>query len=167
MRAAARILGQIAVYAAIAAVLGYFSQAPAYVHAPPGKAMIKLSFSHGAKAKGGCRRLTAKELADLAPNMRRPFSCPRQRLPVVVELDLDGRPLYRAVLPPTGLAGDGPSRVYRRFVVDPGDHDIVVRLRDTDRKQGFDYRTEARVKLVARQNLVIDFSPTAGRFVIR
>jgi hypothetical protein len=87
-------------------------------------ALIKLSFAHGAQ-KEDCRPRTAEELAKLPPNMRRPMVCARERLPVAVELLLDGAPLYQAVLPPTGLAGDGPSRAYQRFAVPPGQHELT------------------------------------------
>jgi hypothetical protein len=161
-----RYFGQAVVYLLVAVVLGYFASAPSYIHLPPDQALIKLSFAHGAARKGECRRRTAEELARLAPNMRRPMECPRERLSVEVELLLDGAPLYRAVLPPTGLAGDGPSRVYRRFAVAPGPHRLMARLRDSSRTQGFDHEREAEIELAPGQNFVIDFRKDAGGFVL-
>ena len=108
-----RYLGQAVVYSAVALLLGYFSSAPAYAPVPPDQALIKLSFMHGAQRRGDCRRLSPEELAKLAPNMRKATECPRERLPVTVELELDDQLLYAATLPPTGLSGDGPSRAYR------------------------------------------------------
>ncbi|MGF1640971.1 MAG: hypothetical protein ACFCUO_08480 [Rhodospirillales bacterium] len=152
------------VYAAIAAMIGYFANAPRYSRVPDDYALIKLSFAHGAVKKGECRRLTPEELARLAPNMRKPFVCPRERLPVVAELDVNGETLFSAVLPPIGLRGDGPSRAYERFVVPPGTHRIVARLRDTDRSEGFDHVTEREVVLAAGQSLAIDFDATQSGF---
>ena len=71
------------------------------------------------------------------------------------------------MLKPTGIAGDGPSRVYERFVLPAGEHDLAVRLRDTPRKEGFDYTRKARVALAAEQNFVIDFNPEANGFIFR
>ncbi|NIR29894.1 MAG: hypothetical protein GWN84_11395 [Gammaproteobacteria bacterium] len=159
--------GQILLYAAFAAVVGYLSSSPAYVHHDPDKALIKLSFSHAGEHKGECRRLTPEEIAELPPNMRRPMDCPRERVPLVVELEMDDALLYRGTAPPTGLASDGASTVYERFPVVPGDHTLTVRMRDTNRETGFDYTKSTHVDLVPRQNFVIDFQPQQGGFVFR
>lgn len=167
MIAALRILGQAAFLLLVFALIGYFSDSPAYVQHPPDQALIKLSFSHAAERKGECRRLTSEEIAKLAPNMRKAVQCPRERLPIHVELVLDGRTVYQAVLPPTGLSGDGPSRVYERFIVSPGRHQLVARLRDSARTSGFDYERAAEIELRPQQNFVVELQPEAGGFVFR
>ena len=164
---AMRYLGQAAILLLFMAFIGAFADSPVYVYQPPDRALIKLSFAHGAERKGGCRRLSPEEIAKLPPNMRRPTECPRERLPVYTELVLDGQVVFRANLPPTGLAGDGPSRVYERFPAAPGAHRIAVRMRDTARGEGFDYERIAEITLKAEQNFVIDFRPEAGGFVFR
>jgi len=166
MAEARRYLGQAGVYLLLALGVGYCSSQPAYTHFPPDRALIKLSLTHGAK-KEECRRRTPEELAKLPPNMRRPTECARERLPVTVELLIDGEPLYEAVLPPTGLAGDGPSRAYRRLTVSPGRHQLIARLRDSDRKEGFDYERTMTVDLEPGQSLAIDFHAETGGFVLR
>jgi hypothetical protein len=159
-----QILGQAAIYAAFVAVIGYFATLPAYTHMDPGAAAITLSFGHAGEKKTPCRRLTPEEIAALPPNMRRPMDCPRERVALLVELLIDGELLYRDRLPPSGLAGDGASTAYRRFVVAPGGHVITVRLRDSRREEGFDYDYEQAVELAAGQNLVIDFRADTGGF---
>lgn len=159
-------IAQGAVYALFALGIGYFATDPPYTHFDPSKSMIKVSFAHGAKAKGECRTRTAEELAKLAPNMRKKTICPRRRLPVVVEIDLDGERLMTETLKPTGLRGDGPSRTYRRFTVDPGPHRLVARLRDTVREDGFDYVKEVDLNLKPGQNLSVDFKASTGGFVL-
>ncbi|RMD70575.1 MAG: hypothetical protein D6819_03930, partial [Gammaproteobacteria bacterium] len=158
-----RWLGQALAYGFFAGLLGYFSTSPAYVHLPPGKALVTLSFSHAAQHRGECRRLTPEEIAALPPNMRRPLDCPRGRLPIFVEMALDGRVIYRASIPPSGLAGDGPAGVYQRFPVEAGRHRIAVRMRDSAREEGFDYEGIFDITLKPRQHFVIDFRK--GRFV--
>lgn len=165
MRDVLRYLGQAAVYGVVAVILGYFSVAPAYRYFAAESAQVKISFAYGAKPKGGCRRLTSAEIAELAPNMRRPTICPRERLPLLLEFELDGSKMISEWLPPTGVAGDGPSRVYRTFPVAAGRHHVIVRMRDTDRAEGFDYEREAVVELVPRQIFVIDFRADTGDFV--
>ena len=160
-----RLCGQALVYVGFAVLVGYLSQAPAYRPIPEEHAQIKFSFAHGGKPKGGCRQRTAEELAELAPNMRKALLCPRERVPVVVEFDLDDKQVYRATLPPTGLRGDGASRTYEKFVVPAGSHRLSFRLRDTERTDGFDYAAERTVNLRAGQNLAVDFDATSGGFV--
>ncbi len=160
------LIGQAVVYAIVAAVVGYFSDAPAYVHFPADEALIKLSLIHGGRRKG-CRERTPEELSRLAPNMRRPLVCLRQRLPVVVELELDGHDLYHALLPPTGLFSDGPSWAYVRFAVPPGHHKLEMKLQDSGRTEGWDYDQEVDIDLKPLQNLTIDFRAQAGGFLIR
>ncbi|HET6467495.1 MAG TPA: hypothetical protein VFG43_03860 [Geminicoccaceae bacterium] len=162
-----RYLGQAAFYAALALVIGYLSDRPAYTHFPPDRALIKLALVHGGQPITPCRRLGREELAKLPPNMRRPQECPRERVPLLLEVLLDGRTLYRASLPPTGLAKDGPSRAYQRFAVPPGRHEVTVRLRDGHREDGFDYELTEAVELAPAQNLAIDFRPETGGFILR
>jgi hypothetical protein len=159
-----RYLGQGVFYLLIAILIGYFGNGPAYTRVPSEEALIKFSFSHAAHRKVACRRLSAKELAKLAPNMRKPTMCERGRLPVVVELYLDDKRIYAASLPPSGFSGDGPAQVYARFEVPAGRHRLVAKLRDTARQQGFDYAKEAEVDLKPGQSLAIDFDAVTGGF---
>lgn len=160
-----RYIGQFIAYALFALVVGYFATQPAYTHLDPNKALIKLSFSHAGAHRQECRQLTQEELNRLPPNMRRPLDCPRERRPLLVELELDGEILYRDELPPSGLAGDGASTAYRKFPVAAGSHQLVARLRDSRREEGFDYVKSAEVTLAPQQNFVIDFRPEFGGFL--
>ena len=99
--------------------------------------------------------------------MRKLQDCPRGRRPIYVELDLSGRDLFRATLAPTGIAGDGHSRVYRRFVVPAGQYEIAARMRDTPRTEGFDHQRKESVTLVSDQMFVVDFRAETGGFVFR
>jgi hypothetical protein len=161
-RIAKLILGALTMTAMITGVAA-LSAWPAYRSLPEGDAFLKLSFSHGGARN--CRQLTEAELAQLPANMRRREVCDRKRLPVLVALEIDGAPAFRAELPPSGLSGDGPSRVYEKFTLTAGPHSIAVRLRDSGRTEGFDYAAERRIDLAPGQSFVIDFSPVSGGFV--
>lgn len=165
MTKAIQILGQIVIYGAFAFLIGYFADSPPHEYFPADKAAVTLSFAHGAARKGECRRLSREELQKLAPNMRKPVSCPRERLPVVVKLELNGQDLYEASLPPTGLSGDGPSHVFKRFVVPAGRHTLVAQLRDSKRETGYDYIATKAINLAPAQSLAIDFRADIGGFV--
>ncbi len=167
MIASLRAAAQLIVLTAIFAAAATFADWPHYRQIPAQTAVIKLSFTHGSNRKAECRTRTAEELAKLPPNMRKPLECPRTRGAIYVELDIDGRTIYRASLPPSGISGDGPGRVYQRFVVAAGPHTIAVRMRDTPRSEGFDYDKTSEVVLAAEQNFVVDFRPEAEGFVFR
>ena len=93
--------------------------------------------------------------------------CSRQRLPVTVQLTIDGKSFYEAILEPGGLSGDGPVKVYEKFVVSAGKHLIEARLRDSKRDEGFDYESSREVELTRGQNLAIDFKAEQGGFLFR
>ena len=160
-------IGQALLYGLFALIIGYFSSSPSYRHLPADLALIKLSFSHEGKLVSECRQRSAEELAKLAPNMRAPMDCPRERSPVTVEIDLDGTPTYRHVATPSGLSKDGASTVYHRFPVHSGEHRLAIRLNDDARATGFNYRREEMVNLKPGKVLVIDFNQEAGGITLQ
>jgi hypothetical protein len=160
-----RTAGQFFLIAALFVAVAAFSDWPIYRQIPRGSAIVMLSFVHSADRKAECRRLTPEEIQKLPPNMRRVQECPRGRRPIYVELDLGGKTVFQANLPPTGIAGDGPSNVYERFVVPAGKYDVAVRMRDTPRTDGFDHERKAVVNLVPDQMFVVDFRAESGEFV--
>lgn len=160
-----KIIGQGIFYILIAVALGYLSASPTWTHLPEDQAVIKISFSHGAERKIPCHKRTREELMALAPNMRNPISCTRERLPVYVEINIDGDTLVAEALPPMGLAKDGQSKIYRRIAIAPGAHRLEIGIRDTDRASGFDYELRKTVDLVSRQNLIVDFEGDKGIFL--
>lgn len=157
------ILLQLPVYAAFAAFIGYFSSAPAYRHLDPGLAVVKLSFSHAGERKVECRQRSPEELARLAPNMRAQLDCPRERSDVRVEVEMDGKPIYRIEARPSGLRNDLPSTVFRRLEVPAGRHTFRARLADTASGE-FRHHGEATVDLAPGRVLVIDFIGSKGGF---
>lgn len=161
-----RYSGQVAAYAVFMIAVGYFSASPAYTHLDPSRALLKVSFSHAGQPVRECRRLSPEEIAKLAANMRRPDDCPRERVPLHLVVELDGKPLFEDKLSPTGLWGDGPSSVYQRFPLPSGRHRLNLRLRDSRREEGFDYESQLDLDLVPRQNLVVDFRPATGGFTV-
>lgn len=167
MRERLRWAGQTVFFVAVAAMVGLFATWPSYRQFPEDQAQIKLSLSHGAQRVEACRRLTAEEIAKLPPAERRPNTCARERLPIHVQLLVDGELVFDEVVAPGGLAGDGPARIYRKLVVAPGQRELVARLKDSDRPGEFDYEMRAEVTLVPQQSLAVDFRADAGGFVLR
>jgi hypothetical protein len=161
------VIGQVVLYAALAAVLVLFSDWPRYHQLGPGEALVKLSIVHEPRLVQPCRERTAEELAKLPPNMRAPMICERERAPLVAEVDLDGRLVLRQVAQPSGLARDGRATLYHRLVTTAGRHDIAVRLRDEAGTGDFNYKGSASVQLRPAQVLVIDFDRGSGGITFR
>ena len=105
LKPAAAIVGQVALYGAFAAFIGYFATNPVYRQIPDDVALIKISFSHLGDRE--CRKRTPEELEKMPRNMRATMDCPRERSDIKVEVDLDDQPLFKHVLHPTGLYKDG------------------------------------------------------------
>lgn len=164
---ALRILLQIMLYAAFAVVIGWLSILPPFQYASDDIAAIKLSLSHATDRVEPCVKMTPEEMAELAPNMRRGVLCVRERVPLTIEIDIDGSNTVRIEAQPSGLWGDGPASVYERFNVVPGKHRITARLRDSTRTEGWDYTYSEDVELEPGRYFTISFKPETGGFKYR
>ncbi|MDH3531649.1 MAG: hypothetical protein OEO82_01900 [Gammaproteobacteria bacterium] len=162
-----RIPLQVIAYTVFAVGVGYFATLPHYGYGDPELATIKVSLSHAANRAKPCIKMTAEEIAELAANMRRTETCERQRLPLILELDIDNEPVLRLHVPPSGLWGDGPASIYERFDVAPGAHLFAVRLRDTARTEGWDYARTDEVFLAAGRYFTVTFEAETGGFIFR
>ena len=162
-----RVSLQALAYLGFMAVVAYLSASPAYDYANADRAAVKLSLSHAADRVEPCVRLTPEQIAELAPNMRRPETCERERLPLTVELEIDGTVVANIEAPPSGLWGDGPASIYERFEIEPGEHTIAARLRDSDRSDGWDYTHTENVTLVASHYFTVTFRAATGGFRFR
>lgn len=155
-------LMQGVLYALFALIVGVFSAWPTYSPLAPDHALVKLSFTHHGKLVAECRKRTPEELAKLAPNMRAAMDCKRERSPVRVEIDIDGKPVFQHLAQASGLSKDGASTVYHRFELAAGAHRISVRLNDDARQPGFAFQREETLTLAAGRVLVIDFNAEKG-----
>ena len=167
MISALRILLQIVLYSAFAFVIGWLSILPPFQYASGNMATIKLSLSHATERVEPCVKLTPEEIAKLAPNMQRTMSCVRARLPLTVEIDIDGNNTVQLEAQPSGLWDDGPASVYERFDIAPGKHRITARLRDSARTDGWDYTHSEDVTLEPGRYFTISFRPETGGFHYR
>lgn len=158
---------RILAYAGFAVAIGYLSIRPRYDYAAADMAEIKLSLSHPAARVEPCVQLTPQEIAELPPNMRRTELCERERLPLIVELDMDDETVLEIVAPPSGVWNDGPASVYERFPVVPGPHRITARLRDSARQEGWDYTHTEDVVLEAGRYFTVTFKAETGGFHFR
>lgn len=153
-------------YLPLMLLIGYFSSAPVFVHLPANEALLRLSIAHAGERKQACRQRSQEELAKLPPNMRAAQDCPRERSPLLVELEIDGRLQYRTEAAPAGLQRDGLATLYHRLPIAAGTHRIVVRMRDRP-QEGFTYVREETLDLAGGDSLLIDFNASRGGLEFR
>jgi hypothetical protein len=158
---------QVLLYAVFAAGVGFFSIAPAYRYADPELATIKLSLSHAANRVSECVKLTPQQINERAVKGEPLNDCERERLPLVVELDVDGETILSLEAAPSGLWNDGPASVYERIEIAAGQHRISARLRDSARDKGWDYEHSATVELEPGRYFTVTFRAETGGFRYR
>lgn len=160
-------VAQLLLYAAFAVVVGYFSVMPRYPYADPSVATIKLSLSHAADRVRECVKLTPDEINARARRGEAVNDCERERLPLTVEIDIDGTTVLHVSADPSGLWSDGPASVYERFDVAAGKRRITARLRDSARDSGWDYEYTEIVELRPGRYFTIRFRAETGGFAFR
>ena len=164
MRLAAKVVVQLAIATLFWAVVAYFSVSPRYEYADDGMSVVKLSVSHAADRVTPCVQLTPQEIAALPHNERRPAQCERERVPMTLQLDVDGQTQFHVVAKPSGLWNDGPASVYQTFAMPPGTYRLTARLRDSSRDSGWDFEDSQDVELKAGRYLTITFRAASGGF---
>lgn len=162
-----QIAGQIVATGALLATVAYFASAPGYRYFGPQESLVKVSIIHASQRREACRQRTKEELEALPPNMRAARQCSRERVPLLVEVDVDGKRALTTVAKPAGLASDLSATVYQLFRVPAGGHRIAVRMRDSARTEGYDYAAEQALDLKPHQVLIVDFDADAQAFRFR
>jgi len=160
-----RYLGQGFAYFLFIAFIGYFSSMPSYTNMAADQALIKLTFTHAGKRVNPFKDTRSKEeMAALPPQLRaRKHS--RERSPLTIEFEIDGKILYQAEILPRGMSRDLPSPIYQRFTVPAGKHHFSIRMRDDVRQQGFNFSAEKTIDLAPLHTLIIDFDNIRKQFV--
>jgi len=158
---------QVVLYGAFAVFIGYLSVTPTYQYADPELAVIKLSLNHAANRVAECIKLTPQQINERAMQGEPINECERARLPLAVELDVDGATVLSLAAVPSGLWRDGPASVYERLEIDAGAHTITARLRDSARETGWDYEYSEEVDLVPGRYFTITFRAENGGFAFR
>lgn len=153
-------------YTAFMAMVWYFSFSPPYRQLAEDKAVVTLAFGHAAKRVAECTVLSQEELQKLAPNMRKPMDCPRQRSPVTIELRVNGTIEVEDTLQAPGLYQDQSVDVYRNVKVPHGEHRLSIWMNDDVNVDGPTYHFEQTVKLRPAQRLVVSFDAKINGFSV-
>ncbi len=165
MSKASQIIGQMIFYGVFIAVVGYFSNSPTYTLIEPKTALIIVSLAHTSEPKGKCVKQTPEELAKLPPQLRLPVVCPRERSPIVLELEMDGAQVHSETIVPSGIHRDAAGYTYQKIKVPSGKHHIRVKMRDNIETDGFNHVAERHVDLAPTEILVVDFDSKHREFI--
>jgi len=128
--------------------------------------MITFTLGHVGKRVEPCRRLSQEELMKLAPNMRRPMECARERSPITMQLQMDGEVIYNKTASPLGLYKDQGIDIYQNIKVTAGKHHLLVWINDDVNVDGPTYQREQDVIIKPEQHLIVEFKPATGSFAI-
>ncbi|MFC1602498.1 hypothetical protein ACFL3U_02905 [Pseudomonadota bacterium] len=147
------------------ALIAAFSSGPTVYQLEKGMAVVTLAFGHAGQPVRACRKRTPEELAALAPNMRAPMDCPRERSVIRVELLMDGELIHDITASPPGAFKDQGVDVYENVTVPVGRHQFTVHMNDDAQKEGYTYSNDYTAELTDAQLLFIDFSQQESGFV--
>jgi hypothetical protein len=154
-------------YIAFMAVVGYFSDSPAYRQLTENEALVALAFGHSGQPVSECVHKTAEELAKLPPNLRLPMVCPRERSPIDIEMSLDEKVVFKQIIQAPGLSKDGGIDVYHRFKIPAGQHQLSLKLKDSVLLTDYNYVHNQTIDLNPHQVIVISFKHELGGFIVK
>ncbi|MBF0445383.1 MAG: hypothetical protein HQL68_07315 [Magnetococcales bacterium] len=152
-------------YTVFCLIIYFLSTAPAYNYLEADQAEIKLAFKHASQRLHDCTKLTRADLKKLPPNMRKPKSCPRERAIVQVIIYLDGKMISDEKFIPPGLHQDATVFAYSKLPLPAGDHLLSVNMRDSARKEGFDYSKKEQLSINPGQALIIGFDSVSKELI--
>lgn len=156
----------------------FLSDAP-YTFHKQRETQLKLSFKYSGKQQQDCNqwefikgealkyRETLKETARVPMKGRKLEACNRERFPVSVKLYVNSTKILDRVYNPTGFKKDGPSYAYEKIKMEPGNHQIEIKMRDSRRTDGFDYVFKERIDFKPGRVVIIDFDRDKRAFFIR
>ena len=158
---------QILNYSIFMGLVWYFSILPPYHQLDEGEALITYTMSHVGKHVTECKKMSYEELMKLAPNMRKPMDCPRERSPGVMELKLDDEVIFSHTAQPLGLYKDQGIDIYQNIKVPAGTHHMQTWLNDDVKVEGPIYQREQDIVIKPEQHLIIQFDSGEGGFTVK
>ncbi len=109
--------------------------------------------------------LTSQEIKELLERGEEMPDCPRERVPLYVELKIDGETVLDKRYSPSGLFHDGPAYVYEKLTVPEGTHEIQLRMRDS-RREVYNYTFTREMEFEPAEAAVIDFDENTKQFAV-
>ncbi|MDH3343196.1 MAG: hypothetical protein OEY06_03750 [Gammaproteobacteria bacterium] len=147
-------------------LIWFLSTSPSYRQLADDEAVLTISFAHAGEIREPCHKRTQKELMKLSPNMRAPMDCTRERSPIIIEVLLDGAPMYTHTAEAPGLFKDSGVDIYHSVKVSAGRHNLAIKMDDSVLKEGFNHSFNQDIDINPAQILLIGFEFGQG-FVIK
>ena len=108
------------------------------------------------------RVLTKEELAGRLPHMRAQVNVTRERVPVRLRVQVDGRTVHDRAYQAKGLSRDGPSIAVARLPVAGGTHQVRIDLADTANPDQWTQQWSDQVTFEEDRVRVVLFETKAG-----
>jgi len=141
----------------------YFSDLPVYRVHDDGETELKLVIRHSGTLLEACRTLSSSELSQLAPNMRKPTICQREKSPLTIELTIDELPPYVVTIVPSGLHNDGVLALYKSFSLKHGPVRIRLRSKEDSHEQTFAQRFDQVIEADRSSIVVLELDDAGVR----
>lgn len=153
-------LGQVAQVTTVATAFGAictgaFIDLSMHPQTAPRSAAIIFTIAGDFEQDTGCQRAPFQ----VGEPVKWKINCGAPSRTASLEIEMDGRLVYQTNLPRRDVTLDNPSSVYQRIDAKTGEHEIVLRLRDSTSNRGFVYYAQRRVALAVGRTLVIEFRP--------
>jgi hypothetical protein len=144
----------------LALVVFAFSNLPYNTPLSPEPELV-VSFSHGGAVLESAK-LSEEELAKRLPHMRAQVNVSRERAPVRLRIEVDGKVVFDESFQPRGLSKDGPSIALARLPVSEGQHSVRVGIADTAEREKWTQQWAETVTFESNRSRVILFDTKAG-----
>ncbi len=125
------------------------------------KAELVVSFKHAGRVVEKTRNTVADQ-KDLLPHMRRARAMERIRLPVRLQVFIDGKKLVDRSYEPGGLFKDGQSIAIEKLVLDEGEHTVSIRLDDSADPNVWNWQETRTLTFEKNRRRVILFDKVHG-----
>ncbi len=140
------------------------------------KAMLKIGFKHTSPKIHDC---TDEEVHAYQEKMRMGLihmtkkkgeekDCgKRERFPVYIELYIDDVKIFSETHKPTGIRKDGAVFYYNKFMVEPGNRIVSIKMRDSENEGEFNYTFKEEIEFKTSQVVSLDFDRRKKMFFKR
>lgn len=148
----AHIAIQLLVWAVLGLVVLALADGPSFDPLPAEHGQLTLAVAHLSERVEPCRQLSEAERMDLPPTRRVSEVCERARVPVRIELVVNGRTLLARKFQPSGFHDDGRIYLVEAWPLPAGDYraelTLTGRTEDSSHHEIFEFTLSARTNAV-------------------
>lgn len=145
---------QLLAWVLLGALIVAFADGPSFDPLPAEHGRLTLAVAHLSERVEPCRQLSEAERMELPPTRRVTEVCERARIPVKVELVINGRTLVAQEFQPSGFHADGRIFLVQRWALPVGNYRAELTLTgptaETSRQEVFEF------SLSSGANAVVD-----------